>query len=219
MLVNDYISKDFIPPKLNQSISHGLDLIQQFGLTHIPVFEGLNFIGNISRENLEENNSELKLTEIKDFTEFFYITENSSLLDAVQKFHNFDTNILPVINEEKQYQGLLMMDDVISGLSAMPFILEPGAILVIEVSQKQFSISEIAKIAESNNARIIGLFVTEYSDGDKVRIALKLISENLASVGETFERFGYTVVFKFFNDEKEDLYKDRFEQLMKYLGV
>src|SRR5690606_3370861 len=152
MLVNDYISKDFIPPKLNQSISHGLDLIQQFGLTHIPVFEGLNFIGNISRENLEENNSELKLTEIKDFTEFFYITENSSLLDAVQKFHNFDTNILPVINEEKQYQGLLMMDDVISGLSAMPFILEPGAILVIEVSQKQFSISEIAKIAESNNA-------------------------------------------------------------------
>src|SRR5690606_37652348 len=162
---------------------------------------------------------DLKLAEIKDFTDSFYITENSSLLDAVQKFHNFDTNILPVINEEKQYQGLLMMDDVISGLSAMPFILEPGAILVIEVSQKQFSISEIAKIAESNNARIIGLFVTEYSDGDKVRIALKLISENLASVGETFERFGYTVVFKFFNDEKEDLYKDRFEQLMKYLGV
>ena len=218
MLVNDYISKDFIPPKLNQTVAHGLELVNKFGLSHIPVFEGLNFIGNISRENLEETASDLKLVEIKDFTEFFYITENSSLLDAVQKFHNFDTNILPVINEEKQYQGLLMMDDVISGLSTMPFILEPGAILVIEVSQKQFSISEIAKIAESNNARIIGLFVTAYFD-DKVQIALKLISENLASVGETFERFGYTVVFKFFNDEKEDLYKDRFEQLMKYLDI
>jgi CBS domain-containing protein len=218
MLVNDYISKDFIPPKLNQTVQHGLELIQEFGLTHVPVFEGLNFIGNISRENLEKPDPNLKLIEIKDFTEFFYITENSSLLDAVQKFHNFGTNILPVINEEKQYLGLLMMDDVISGLSTMPFILEPGAILVIEVPQKQFSISEIAKIAESNNARIIGLFVTGYSD-DKVQIALKLISENLASVGETFERFGYTVVFKFFNDEKEDLYKDRFEQLMKYLDI
>jgi|SRR5690606_12126959 len=218
MLVNDYISKDFIPPKLNQTVAHGIELVNKFSLSHIPVFEGLNFIGNISREDLEETDPDLKLAEIKDFTDSFYITENSSLLDAVQKFHNFDTNILPVINEEKQYQGLLMMDDVISGLSTMPFILEPGAILVIEVSQKQFSISEIAKIAESNNARIIGLFVTGYFD-DKVQIALKLISENLASVGETFERFGYTVVFKFFNDEKEDLYKDRFEQLMKYLDI
>lgn len=218
MLVNNYISKDFIPPKSNQNISHGLAITNEFGLTHIPLFEGLNFIGNIPKETLEESGPEEKLSGLKDFLEFFYITENSSLLDAVQKFHNHDTNILPVINDEKQYLGFLMMDDVISGLSAMPFILEPGAIMVIEVSQKQFSISEIAKIAESNNARIIGLFVTQYLD-ERIQITIKLIAESLASVSETFERFGYIVVYKFFNDEKEDLYKDRFEQLMKFLDI
>ena len=110
------------------------------------------------------------------------------------------------------------IDDVISALSVMPFIAEPGAIIIVEVSQKQYSISEIAKIAESNNARIIGLFVVSYQQ-DTIRIAIKLISESLASVGETFERFNYTVLHKFFNDEKEDMIKDRYEMLMKFLDI
>lgn len=216
MLVTDYISKDFIPPKLNQTVGHGLGIINTYGLTHIPVFEGLSFIGNISRETLIENDPEILLSELRDFNEFFYMTENGSLLDAVQNFHNYNSNILTILNTEHQYSGMLMMDDVISALSTMPFISEPGAIMVIEVSQKQFSISEIAKIAESNNARIIGLFVTGYQE-DKISITLKLISDNLTSVGETFERFNYTVIHKFFNDEKEDLMKDRLDMLMKYL--
>ncbi len=218
MLVTDYISKDFIPPKLNQTVGHGLELLKEFSLTHIPVFEGLGFIGMISRETLKEYDEEVRLSELREFGEFFYITENGSLLDGVQNFHNHDANILVVLNAEHQYSGLLMMDDVISGLSTMPFISEPGAIMIVEVSQKQFSISEIAKIAESNNARIIGLFITGYRE-DKIQIAIKLISESLVSVGETFERFNYTVLFKFFNDEKEDLMKDRFDMLMKYLDI
>lgn len=218
MLVTDYISKDFIPPKLNQTVGHGLALVNAYGLSHIPVFEGLSFAGSLSRETLSEHEPGILLSDLQDFSEFFYMTENGSLLDAVQNFHNYDTNVLTVLNAERQYLGMLMMDDVISGLSTMPFISEPGAIMVVEVSQKQFSISEIAKIAESNNARIIGLFLTGYQD-DKIRITLKLISDNLTSVGETFERFNYTVLHKFFNDEKEDLMKDRFDLLMKYLDI
>jgi|SRR5690606_3066414 len=218
MLVIDYISKDFIPPKLNQTVKHGGKLINAYNLTHIPVFEGLNFVGFLSKETIEENEEEEKLAELNDFLEYFYVTENSSLLDAIQNFHQNNSNVLVVLNAEKQFVGMLMLEDVISAISTMPFISEPGAIMVVEVSLRQFSISEVSKIAESNNARIIGLFVTAYQD-DKVQIALKLIAENLASVGETFERFNYRVVYKFFNDEKEDLMRDRFDMLMKFLDI
>lgn len=218
MLVSDYISKDFIPPKLNQSVAHALDLMQTFNLTHIPVFEGLNFVGSFSKETLENQTPELKLAELKEFVQFFYITSGSSLLESIQNFHTYETNLLVVLNSELHYVGLLLMEDVISELSTMPFIAEPGALLVVEVAQKNYSISEISKIAESNNARIIGLFVTAYEHG-KVRVAIKMIAENLASLGETFERFDYTVLHKFFVDEKEDLMKDRFDMLMKYLDI
>lgn len=218
MLVSNYISKDFIPPKSNQTVEHALSLAQEFNLSHIPVFEGLSFVGNLSKEVLEDNDSEMKLSELKEFYEFFYMTSNGSLLEAVQNFHTYTTNLMVVLSTELQYTGLLMIDDVISALSVMPFIAEPGSIMIVEVSQKQYSISEIAKIAESNNARIIGLFVLSYQH-DMIRIAIKLIADNLSSVDETFERFNYTVLHKFFNDEKEDMMKDRFEMLMKYLDI
>ena len=140
------------------------------------------------------------------------------MLEEIQQFNNQSTNILVVLDSQNHYSGMLLMDDIISGLSSMPFISEPGSIIIVEIPQKQFSVSEVAKIAESNNARIIGLFVTGYKE-DKIQITLKLIADSLASVSETFERFNYTVLHKFFEDEKEDLMKDRFDMLMKYLDV
>lgn len=218
MLVNDYISKDFQPIDGSQSVEYAMELIHQYSLTHVPVFRGNNFIGNLSKETLEEQDVDVKLHDLKAYNELFYINQNGSLLEAIQKFHQFNTNILVVLTVEMQYLGFILMEDVISALSAMPFISEPGSIMVVEVAQRQFSISEISKIAESNNARIIGLFVTAY-ENDKVQIALKLIGESLSSVVETFERFNYTVLFKFYKDERDDLMKDRFDMLMKYLDV
>lgn len=218
MIVTDYISKDFKPPRLDQTVEQALRLINEYSLTHVPVIEGLTFAGNFSRETLEEHDPKTLLRDLRAYIDMFYITANATLLDATQNFHNEDTNVLAVLDIEMHYVGMLMMDDLISAISAMPFISEPGATMVVEIAQKQFSISEIAKICESNNARIIGLFVTAYHH-DQVQVSIKLISENLVSVIETFERFGYNVVFKFFEDEKQDLLKGRFDQLMKYLDI
>lgn len=218
MLIADYLSNDFDPPQMNDSAAETLDLLSRFGLSHIPVFENAALVGMISKETLETSAEDTPLIELKDFFEFFYITENASLFEAILYFGNHNSNILPILNPGQEYTGYLMLEDVISGLSAMPFIAEPGAIMVVEVGQKQFSISEIAKIAESNNARIIGLFVSDYHE-DKVQIAIKLIAESLSSVAQTFERFDYTVIYKFFHDSKDDLVKDRFQLLMKYLDI
>lgn len=218
MLVKDYISKDFAPAKIGQTAGHALELVDKFNLTHIPVLEGLEFAGNLSKEILEENDASTRLSELKDFFENFFIDEKASLLDAVQIYHIHTSNVLPILNQTHHYVGMLMLDDVISGLSSMPLIIEPGSIMIVEIPQKKLSFSEISNIVESNNAKIIGMFVTAYQD-ENVRVALKLVSENLTSVGETFERFDYKVVYKFFNDEKEELMKERFEQLMKYLNI
>ncbi len=207
-----------MPVKVSQTVEESLELIYRFGLSHVPVLDDENFGGNLLRETLEESESKSVISELGELTEFFYITENGSLLDAVQNFHQADSNVLPVLNRELKYVGLLLLEDVIQGLSAMPFIFEPGSIIIVEINHKRFSISEIAKIAESNNARIIGLFITRYRE-NHIQIALKLIADNLTSIGETFERFDYTVVYKFFNDEKDEMMKDRFNQLMKYLDI
>lgn len=218
MLVKDYISKDFPPAKFDQTVGHAIDLVKKFNLTHIPIFKGIEFEGNLLKETLEENEPKKHLSELKEFFEVFFVDEKASLLDAVQIYHNNMANVLVVLNQHHQFVGLLMLDDVISGLASMPLITEPGSIMIIEIPQKKLSFSEISNIIESNNAKVIGMFVMAYYE-ENVRVAVKIVTENLTSVGETFERFDYKVVYKSFNDEKEELMKDRFAQLMKYLDI
>ncbi len=54
---------------------------------------------------------------------------------------------------------------------------------------------------------------------DGVLITLKISGEHLASIDETFERYGYSVVHKHYEDEKEQLMKDRFGFFQKYLEI
>lgn len=218
MQITEYIRNDFIPPKLTQTVGHGLELIKRFRLNHLPVFEGLTFMGNIPATQLDMYPADTLLSELTESAKHFYMPENGSLFDAMQYFHDFDTNILPVLNTDMKYLGPLFIEDALSGYFNLPFISEPGSIMIVEVARNQFSMTEIANIAESNNARIIGLFITGY-ENEKVRITLKLVAEDLASIRETFERFDYTVVYKFFNDKRDELVKDRFGMLMKYLEL
>jgi len=76
--------------------------------------------------------------------------------------------------------------------------------------------TDVCKIVESNNGKIYGSYISAFID-DEVQITIKISSENLSSIDETFERYGYNVVHKYYNDEKEDLLKDRFGFFQKYM--
>lgn len=218
MLIREHISKDFTPPKIGQTVGYAHDMVEKFGLNNIPVVDGKYISGSVSRETLEEYEPDTKLSELSEYFDYCLINEKSSLLDAVQEFNKLTANVLAVVNQENQFVGFLLLEDVIAGLSSMPLFSESGSVLIVETPLKKLSFSEISNITESNNAKLIGLFVIEYND-DNVRVAVKTITDNLTSVGETFERFDYKVIYKSFNDEKEELMKERFNQLMKYLDI
>ena len=90
--------------------------------------------------------------------------------------------------------------------------------MIISTHIKKYSTSEIANIVESNNGRILGLLLVN-TDEDSTQIVLKLSAENISSIGDTFERFGYQISNKYFEDSKQELLKERFDQLQKFMEV
>lgn len=218
MLITDLISKEIKPVSTKTKVEKALHLIDGYQLSHIPLFEGLTFLGNISEAHLNEAALDELLSESKSFVDYFFLTEKSSVFDAINKFYTHDTNVIPILNQAKEYMGVLLVEDVIAMLSKLPLLSEPSAMLTVKIPTKQYSMSEVAKIVESNNGRIFGSFISGFDD-DFTEITIKFNAESLTSVVETFERFGYIVKLKFFNDEKQVLMNDRYDQLMRYLDV
>lgn len=217
MFIHLYISKDYPAFDVNASIKEACDFANDFGHTHIFIERNGFFVGALSCSFLEES-PDGPLESLEIHFERFAILEDASILDTVKLFHIFNSNVVPVINKNENYLGYISCDDVFNDFSKYPIFSENGAILTVQTNSLHYSMTEICNIVESNNGKIYGSFITQIAE-DHVQITLKISSNNLSSIDETFERYGYFIVHKHYTDEKEDLLKDRFGFFQKYLEI
>lgn len=217
MFVRDYISKDFPAFDIKNSAKDAYEVSKEFGYSHIFIKKNGIFVGALSQICLEEN-SEDNLESLEVHFDRFAILEDGNVLDTIKLFYAFNSNIIPVINNYEEYLGYISCEDIFNEFSKYPLFSENGAILTVQTRDIHYSFSEISKIVESNNAKIYGCYVSNIKE-DSVFITLKISGQHLSSIDETFERFGYTIVQKYYNDGKEELIKERFGFFQKYLEI
>ncbi|PCI10161.1 MAG: hypothetical protein COB73_03995 [Flavobacteriaceae bacterium] len=99
-----------------------------------------------------------------------------------------------------------------------PLLNNEGFFLVIEKGIHDYSFSEIVQIVESADAKLVGVFVSGYKN-NMARITLKITTEDINEIIQSFRRYGYGLLTK----HKEDLFleelKDRSDYLQKYLNI
>lgn len=215
MVIKDYISKDYPAFSSSDRIEDAKEIAKDFGYSHVFVKKKGIYQGALSQSFLEES-PEGSLSTLEVHFEKFAILDDGNLLDSIKLFHTFSTNVIPVISRMEKYMGYLSCDDIFNEFSKYPLFSENGAIMIVQTSGKHYSFTEICKIVESNNAKIYGCYISSMGE-DFMQITLKISNENLSSIDETFERYGYSVVHKYYDDEKEELLKDRFGFFQKYL--
>lgn len=215
MFIKDYISKDFPAFNASDSIEEANEMAKEFGYSHIFVKKKGVYQGALSQSFLEES-PEGTLASLEIHFEKFAILQDGNILDTIKLFHIFNSNVVPVIDVEEKYLGYISCDDIFSEFSKYPLFSENGAVIIVQTNSRHYSLTEVCKIVESNNGKIYGCFIS-HIDEDFVHITLKMSSDNLSSIDETFERYGYSVVHKYYDDGKDDLLKDRFGFFQKYL--
>ncbi len=57
--------------------------------------------------------------------------------------------------------GYYELEDIVKFFHETPFLKEQGGIIVVEKSIIDYSMSQITQIVESNNGKLLGLFVSE----------------------------------------------------------
>lgn len=194
-------------------------LFKRLTFTHIPIVHNQLLLGSIAEKDLsllDEN--VLLIPTYLHLLEPFYAEENTSWLDLLKLFSTYDTNILPVLNTEKQYIGYYELAHILHLFYETPFLNQNGAIIIIEKESKNYSFSEISQIIESNDCNLLGMFISDVYN-DKVQITLKLAYCNISSVHETFTRYGYQLLTNFHDDETLENMKNRAEYLLKYLKM
>ena len=165
MQVIDYINESIKTISTSDSSDVILRKIDQLAYSHFPIFRDANFIGNITRELVLKTALSKKRLEELDLTnslELFKVNASATILDCVSYFNGNQSNMLPVFDEDN-FLGIVLVEDVLEALSAFPFFQNQAFTMVVRIPTKKYSINQISKIIESNNAKSLGVLVYRYN--------------------------------------------------------
>lgn len=219
MRVGDHILNDFKALSLNERVGDLLPLMEELKCNHLPIVHEGKYLGLISEDDLLdiENEDDLLNNHIKVIKPY-YINPEQHIYDAMKVIGSGDLTVLPVVNDEEKYLGYVAPNELMWDLGQQLGFVEPGSVIVLRVALRDYHISQIAQIVESEDALILGLQLRSEGPGF-ARVALKINQLDLSRIIKSFERYSYDILEVYHQSLFDDTGRDRYEGLMKYLNI
>lgn len=219
MIVENYISNHIIPLKIDDSFDFSLKLMEEGKVSYFPVLDGNIYCGLISDLSLYElENLEEKISDKKDLLKDIFIYNTQTIFEASNVILDNNLDILPVVDVNKRYLGVLTIATILKVYTMYTAVNEQGDVLQLTINYNDLYISEISKIIEGEDAKIINLFVIPVKETTQLRVIIKLNKMGLCRVVKSLERYGYNVEY-FTKIPIEDEMNKNYELLMKYLSI
>ncbi|WP_179339816.1 CBS domain-containing protein [Winogradskyella ludwigii] len=218
MELQDYVINDIKPLLVSDKISDLKLLFNELTYSHIPIENNGVYMGCISETDAHCFEGAKTISDCNYAIEGFFVRPQTIWLDVLEAFAQNDSNIMPILGENNKYLGYYELNDIIHLFNETPFFAEPGGILVVEKGVNDYSFSEISQIVESNDAKLLGAFVSK-ADGDLVRVTLKVGNASLNEIIQTFRRYSYIIVSGHEDDSYIESLKERSQYLDKYLNM
>ncbi len=221
MTTAEQLISDRIPFVLDtDSVSSVLGLMRNAHSTQLPLLSDTAYLGLINEEDLlQVDNAEKTITEAAVPRLKAAIAMNSHPYDVLKLMAKFDLQVLPVIDRDGAFTGVIDQEMLIDYIANQESTAAAGGILVLEVHPINYSLAEIARICESNQATILKSSVYTNPETGQLEVTLKLNSTELQYVIATFERYEYTVLHVFGDDATKAHLSDRYDLLMNYLNM
>jgi acetoin utilization protein AcuB len=221
MVANDLISEIIPSLKTSDTGQTALNWMEIFRISHLPIVNNQDFLGLISDTDIydmnqpEEPIGNHELTLLKPF-----VTDNQHLFEVIGLAAQLKLSAVPVLDNHGHYKGVITTNDLVRHIAAISSMDQPGGIIVLEMIERDYSLTQIAQIVESNNVKVLSMYITSPRESTRLEVTLKVNTTDLLALIRTFERYNYDVkTWVTTNDSIERFYSERFDLLMKYLNM
>ena len=220
MLAKHLITGTIIPLKTSDTGITALSWMDDYKVSHLPIVNNVDFLGLIS---------DVDIYNMNDFSEAVgnhtlslsspFVYDYQHILEIIKVVSIQKLSLIPVLDSRKRYLGSITLNKIIDGISVISAAKSPGGIIVLEVSQNDYTLSEISQIIESNNAKVLSLYVTTHDNSTKMNVVIKINKIDISAILLTFNRYSYDVKASFSEKEDAEVLRERYDSLIKYLNM
>ncbi|MEA5140653.1 CBS domain-containing protein [Arcicella rigui] len=221
------LAKDFINPMLpvlksTDTVGEAMNWMEEFRIGQLPLIHEQEYQGLISQDILLDADEDLPILALQPEFSDAVVSVNQHLFEILKTVQQFDLQVVVVLDDEENFVGTIVVQELLNEFSKTLGSQEVGAVLEIAVENRSYSLSEISRLIESNNAKIISSYYTSNQSGledAKDILTLKLNRQDISRVIATLERFEYEIVGAYNFEAIASPDKERYDLLMKYLNI
>lgn len=209
--------------KLTDTVGTALDWMDEFRIGQLVVADAGIYKGVVSEDILFDITDPTQpISRIIIQHEDVFATENNHPYELLRLVNEFALDIVPVVHEGKAITGSILVRDLVERFVSELGIQEKGAVLVLKIAERDYSLSEISRLIESNGTKVLSSYYSSSESlhpADQSLLTLKLNRTNITPVIATLERFGYDIEEAHANDPIESVDQERLDMLLRYLAT
>jgi acetoin utilization protein AcuB len=223
VIAKNLISDSIPTVTLDDSGTKVLTLMEIFRVSHLPVVLGKEYFGVVSDKDIydAENFEEKIESYVKPNLLQPHVHINQHIFEVVGVALGCGVSIVPVLELDHSYYGSITRNDLALRLTELFSGTDPGGIIVLELTEINYSLSQISQIIEGNDAKVLSLFIHKPSPLSKeLDVTIKVNKVDLSGIIQTFLRYDYIIKATYMDQSQiKNLYDDRYDQFMKYINI
>jgi acetoin utilization protein AcuB len=216
MYAQRILTTDLPTARPDDVVGRVLELMDEYKVRQLPLADHDAFMGLVFEDDLLEAEETTPMALLQGKPVF--AVPHLHLYDVVATMVRSELDMLPVVKDGK-YLGSIHRASILKFLAEDSGWGHPGGTIVVEVPEVDLSVSELARIVESNGARILAYTLAAQPEHQLVEVTFKLNSQDVEPILDALQRFGYAIQTFFHSPELEEEMRERYEAFMRYLNT
>lgn len=220
MIAQQLINYMVPPLKPEDDLTRAKQWMDEFRVKELPVVDDNKLIGYVSEELLYD--SEIMHSKIGDYPLILqecFVAPWRHYYDVLKKQSENDLDVIAVL-EKEEFKGVVLKSDILKAFSETAIVNAEGAIIVLQTSLSDYSLSEISRIVEMNGSTIVGANVKpNEEDPSQIEIVLRINHQDVNQISNGLSNSGYQVISSFNAEDHSFNEEERFGLLMKFLDT
>lgn len=221
MIAKELINHMIPPLKVTDDVHKAMLWMEELRCNQLPVVNEQKFLGFISEDIiLEVNDVDKKISDVELEAKECTVNENSHFYDVLRVSADCKAQLVAVVDENDNYTGVITVQDTVTSFAQSAAVQIPGGILVLSIKQIDYSLAELSRLVEENNAKVLSSSVKQDElDASMLKVTLKINRLDLSHIVATLERFGYKIIARFQETKVRDEEKGKIDMLLKFLDI
>ncbi|MFD2785935.1 CBS domain-containing protein [Hymenobacter rubripertinctus] len=222
ILAEDLLNQLVPPLKVTDSMEKAARWLEEFHVGQLPVLENRLYRGLITESDLiDQEGTDGLLGSLQLGFADVHVQHDQHFYNIIELAVQNKIQLVPVLDDQHEYLGVVTVSDTLAAFGRVPVASGQQGILVLAMEERDYSLTQISRYVEENNAKIMSAHVAQDEhDPYRIRLTLKLNTPNIARIIATLERFGYSITAQFSGaGEPSEDEQQRYDALLRYLNV